>query len=289
MSDNVGPDWVIILGQPVPKATVRNYIIAAIVFCLIIAGVAYYVVQDILSQAEVVKESVPVTEEAAKPFEPAILNPLEQLLERHIEATQFNDLTSLRVRGSYRSNDVEMEMLLQARSPDLYRQTLSYNNVEIDVGMIRGELWVDQTHPVIDLDDEKLGRINETVLRMESSIPSLAWRHDGGLAMIFLELGPNEIVNGEEYSVIYNRSYSGIEIIHFIEKDTALEKMRTATITAGGEEIKIDIIYTGLSTETKYSFPTGYTVLLNDELFYEVKFDSFEFNIGLASFLFEPR
>ncbi|MEM1223310.1 MAG: hypothetical protein AAGH40_11145 [Verrucomicrobiota bacterium] len=290
MDDNVGPDWIIILGQPVPRATVRNFIIAGIVFLLIMGAVAFYVVQETLWRpVDVSEETKSDTQEIAEPFVPVILNPLEKLLLRHIEATQFNDLTSLRVRGIYKSNDIEMEMLLQARSPDLYRQTLNYNNVEVDVGMVQGNLWVEQTHPVIDLDDKKLGEINNAVLRMESSIPSLAWRHDGGLAKLFLELGPNVIEDGKEYSIIYNRSYSGIEIVHFIEKETALEKKRTTTITADDEDVTIEIVYTGISTETKYNFPSGYEVLLNDELFYEVEFDSFEFNIGLASFLFEPR
>ncbi|MEM8867931.1 MAG: hypothetical protein AAGC73_06655, partial [Verrucomicrobiota bacterium] len=106
---------------------------------------------------------------------------------------------------------------------------------------------------------------------------------------VFLELGPDRLEKGTEYTLIYNRSYTGIEITHYIDMETALEKKRVATISAEDEEIEVAILYTGVDEAAKYLFPVGYEVFLNDELYYSVEFETFEFNIGLASFIFEPR
>ncbi|MEM8867416.1 MAG: hypothetical protein AAGC73_04030, partial [Verrucomicrobiota bacterium] len=162
------------------RSTVRKFIIAGIVLLLIFAGVAYYVIREVLWRSEHAEGFEPEAPLTAEAFEPVRLTPLEQLLERHLEATGFDDLTSLRVDGVYKSKDVEMEVRLQARSPGLYRQTLQYGDVIIDVGMVENELWLDQTHPVINMEDTKLGLVNQVVLRMEASIPSLAWRQKGG-------------------------------------------------------------------------------------------------------------
>ncbi len=298
MTANIGPDWIMIMGTPVLKK--KFYAIIAFLLLVfigsIVGGVMFY--KDLVEQSKVeggsaetsinkivVKDDEMAVTDAAKPF----MDPLTALLDHHAHKTYFKDLASLIVTGVYKSGDVSVELSMMSREPDRFNQTLEFEDRRITVGLVDGELWVKQTHTLLDEQDETLSTLNRTLMVMECAIPFLAWQYTDNVYRENLERVADEQWGDVAVGVIVNTAFEDMIIYHYIGIESGRELKRLSTVKANGREQVIEVAFSDPYPDLQYLFPAGYSIAIDGDLYCTAEFKQFDFNKGLASFLFEKR
>lgn len=228
---------------------------------------------------------VPETAENEAP-----VGPLAGLLRSHREVIQADSLESLAFSGTYRTEGVEFDFELLAKRPGLFRQSLRHADLEILGGFDAKHYW--QKNPLLDEagSNRSAETANRTMLILESSFNALVWQYEGfglrGLRLMGLETHDGRICH-----VVRNKALVDPEVLHYIDRDTFVERLRTCVIEVNGVELRIEIEYdysTAVNTSGPVrQLPGGYDLRLNGAPVAEARFDSIRANIGVMTWVFE--
>jgi hypothetical protein len=289
MADNVGNDWVLILGYPVERRSVWLFSIAYALCVLAGVGLYYaftvYRVADEVEPLELVAvEPVPLAESAE------VIGSLKALINRHIAAVGYDELSGFLIRGEYRQEGVVgVPLMLMGRPSGLYKQVLEFGGRKIESGYADGAIWGNAQQTLPTEGDTQMARENRLFLLLQLSIPALGWLDLSLPLEASYELLPDEEWQGRTVSVIRNRSYQ-VPILHYIDTETALEVRRAATIaTEDGGEHLVELIFDAPATELPFAFPSGYECRLNGKKVNSVTFTKYEFDKWLPDVLFERK
>ncbi|TVP79380.1 MAG: hypothetical protein EA353_06345 [Puniceicoccaceae bacterium] len=293
MKSSVGSDWVTVLGHPVPK--VKYYTFLAILVFIFIAGSVggFLFVENLRLQAKEEKEASSTAQDRdtdrMNRREGVASDPLGTLLRYHIEATRFDKMTSLVVSGKYASEGAVLDLRIMAREPNRFLQTLQYENLRLSVGMVNGELWYDQNSPLLAEDDADLTRVNRVLMAMECAIPILSWQFKNGDFRRTLRRLPDETQDGREVAILENHAFTDMVILHQIDLETGLEIARSSLVSVGSFDQLIEIRFAAPAEDLEFAFPSGYTVQIEHTHMYSAEFEKYDFNKGIASYLFDKR
>jgi len=319
MADHVGSGWVMILGHPVEKRTVKLISLVSLV-CVCGAAGLYYISDQYadeakalellaaneLSQSKSVKAigrfgEIPIrhttavdidlaAEELSQAEPVKVFDPLRELLIKHIAAVGYADLPAFLIRGEYHQQGLaELPFMLMVRAPGLYRQSLELGVRKIDSGYAQGAIWSNAQQILPTVGDSRLARENRLFLLLQLSIPALAWLDLKQPLQEHFDLLPATVWQQQPVAVIRNRSHEA-PILHYIDLDTALEVGRSATVSAAdGSEHLLELIFAAPNAEQPIAFPSGYECRLDGNKVNSVTFSKYEFDKWLPDVLFEPK
>lgn len=288
MADNVGNDWVLILGHPVEKRSVWLFSIAC-ALCVLAAVGLYYAFTVYRAAGEVEPLELVAAEDL--PLESAgLIDPLKALLARHIAAVGYDQLSCFLIRGDYQQEGlVDVSIRLMGRHPGLYKQVLEFGGRKVESGYADGAIWGNAQQTLPTEGDSQMARENRLFLLLQLSIPALGWLDLSLPLEASYELLPDEEWNGQTVSVIRNRSEQ-VPILHYIDTETALEMRRAATISTedGGEHL-VELIFDAPAAGLPFTFPSGYECRLDGKLVNSVKFTKYDFDQWLPDVIFKRK
>ena len=284
MADNVGSDWVVILGHPVEKRAVIMCVISCALIVLAAVGICYYFVLygagDAVAPLEVVEvEDLP---DASAEFS----DPLKALIARHLTAVGYDEVSGFLIRGNYQQEGLaEVPFTLMGRHPGLYKQVLFFGGRKIESGYAEGVIWGNAQQTLPTEGESQLARENRLFLFLQLSIPALAWLDLSLPLEGRYELLPDTEWQGRPVSVIRNLSYEE-PILHYLDVETALELRRAVTVaTDDGDERLVELIFD--APALPFAFPSGYECRLDGKKVNSVIFTKYEFDKWLPDILFE--
>lgn len=283
---------VSVFGQSYPRAEIFKLGLIALFFILmsVFAGAFLYLDwRDQQLQKAVKMEAVEQMEvEAAKLKE--LEDPLKSFFGRYLQQTGFDQVESIRAVGEYTVNDITMQLTFLAKRPRLYKQSLRIKGRLIEFGYDGVDVWFEQSHGVVDSSDVDLMNLNKALAILESTIPCLAWDYDAESEVNDFELMPDAIWQGHACRVVKNTGLiSGSPVYHYIDIETGFEHYRRASIQISDKRFKdVELFYSQPLKGSSYSVPSGIELLLDGQIYYNVRFETVEVNKGIPTFLFRP-
>jgi hypothetical protein len=303
MAAKLGHDWFLILGHPVAK---RSIWVSVLVFVLCVFGAAglYYFALQSEQQVIEAKELRVVAASLPKEIlvEPkttlvvlkevqieAFKDPLKALLARHLAVTGFDQMKRVSVSGEYRVGGSIFDLSVMARAPESYKQVFKLQDIKAEIGCVGGELWLEQSRQVFDIEEGNLKKVNRVFMFMELAIPLIGWQDPYEIVKADYDLLPDQDWQGRPVSVIRSDVFE-VPILHFIDLSTQLEVRRTATVLSeNGVEHLLEVLFDAPQEGLRFPLPSGYTCRMDGELVSTAKFTQYEFDVWLPSILFEKR
>ncbi|MGJ8639675.1 MAG: hypothetical protein ACSHYA_09805 [Opitutaceae bacterium] len=282
-------DWIMILGSPIPKRRLYASLIGLVLF-LGLCGVTISVYLKNGQQAEAnVHETT--SKDNLDDETLAISDPLEKLLKRHLAATNLDSMVSLIAKGTYlNEKGLKVDLKMLFRQPNMFKQVLEFENRRYEFGISENQIW--STHSIKNSihstsEENALDIVNRHLVAMQSTITAIAWLYKEGTYRSQLERTENILWRGIEYGVIKNTTYPGIAYDHYINLETGLEKRRVVAIKNNDEVIRAEVLFDDPDEKLAYGFPSGYQIMLDGKTLCTAKFDSYETNEGVMSYLFQ--
>lgn len=286
-------EWINILGNTVHRSEFYKLLFFAFVVLSVILGLATYFVWPILfpeptKSAEVIEAE---QAEAVEVITEEEVDPLELFFEQHFAATRYNEIESIRASGTYSSGEVEMEIVFLAKNPHFYKQTLVYKNTKIEAGYDGAQLWYAQSHPVVDVSDASLLKLNRALAMLECAIPCLTWEYEKGEeSQGDFQLMAEDVWNGRQCLVVKNLGLLDSPVYHYIDAETGLELYRRSSVAIDERRRKdVELFYLPALEDSDYTLPSGYELHVDGVLYCTAQFDKIEVNRGLPDFLFQAK
>jgi hypothetical protein len=288
MADNIGNDWVLILGHPVEKRSVFMFLIFCALTVSAAVGLCYYFVIYGAADELVPLKVVEVEDQSDASAE--FPDPLKALIARHITAVGYDEVSGFLIRGNYQQEGLaDVPLRLMGRHPGLYRQVLFFGGRKVESGYAEGAIWGNSQQTLPTEGVTQMARENRLFLFLQLSIPALAWLDLSLPLEGRYELLPDAEWQGRLVSVIRNHSYEE-PILHYLDTETALEVRRAATVdTDDGGEHLVELIFAAPAVELPFAFPSGYECRLDGKKVNSVKFTKYEFDKWLPDILFERK
>lgn len=282
-----------ILGYPIPKVKIIILLSTILIFVLSCLVGGFFFVQKLKQETK--ERMIDWTGDSRArseyvkrmdPGSPDAVDPLEALRRFHIEATGFDRVTSLRLGGRYIADGISLELTIMGRKPNRFLQKLKHQDRQLTVGLIDGEIWYQQNSPLLAEENDDLTQINRVLMIMECAIPLLAWEFSGSEFRRNIVRLPDEVINGVEVAILENHVFPEVVIRHQIDLHSGLELARTSLVSVGESQQLIELVFKPPAPGIVYPVPSGYSVRINQSLVCTAVFETYEFNIGLAPFLF---
>ncbi|MGJ8638173.1 MAG: hypothetical protein ACSHYA_02165 [Opitutaceae bacterium] len=282
----------IIFGQSFPRRELIKLAVIALIIIAAVSTTAFLIYKDWRETIDAKTEKLEATEiqrvEIKKEAKEE-LTPIMAFFETYLAQTKMDSVQTIRARGTYKIGDLELDLTLIGKNPNLYRQTLKYEKTTIDFGFDGDEAWLHQSQKVIDTSDEGLMVFNQNLGILETTIPCLGWDYGPNELLPHLQLMPDTVWNGIDCILIKNTGLiDDTAVYHYIDKNTGFEHYRRASLNASGNSYKdAEIFFQPPLDDVEYPIPGGIVFHLDGRLYYTVTFDKVSVNAGIANFLFE--
>jgi hypothetical protein len=224
----------------------------------------------------------------------AYLSPLERVLEKHLNASNFDELSTYFGEGTFGLEPSPGPITLMARAPKFYKFKTEYSarSQAIEFGFDGKTAWLDG---VTGSMTPEQAEFFTKIAVMEISFLHLAWSYrskaavEDGLDTV-LELLPSASWNGRACAVLRSFGILPLEITHYIDLQTSHEIHREAEIMdANGEIIKVGVDFDAPDPSAAYGIPMGYQIYVNGKLHDRVKLTKVRTNQVMLSSLFKAR
>ncbi len=302
--------YVSILGEPILKWKVHlSLAVVLLVVCAAI-GTAYYIMlqnrgavvsvpEVATSETEVVTpEPLPEVVERLEPVLPDrydTLSPLAQILEKHLRATQLDEVRDFIAQGSFGGELSNHKIVLKARAPNLYKFKTEYAapGMVVEFGYDSEFAWIKDSRLVMGKSNPETDTFVSIAI-MEASFAHLAWSYGSLAAQEYglntvLEWCPSEIWHGRECDVVRSYGLLPITMYHYIDKATSREVYRRAKFAnAADEMVEVGIEYSPPDESAAYALPMGYRIFIDGKLHDTVEYTEVRFNRVIMSGIFTP-
>ena len=299
--------YINVLGEPILRWKLHAWLACILSVCILSIGVVYIVMlqnRTTRSASEMIAARPSVATSAAgersqKSVAPetrvksfASLSPLERVLEKHLHASNFDELSTYLGEGTF-SMDIGLGLItLMARAPNFYKFKTEYptRSKVIEFGFDGRSAWLDG---VTGRMTPEQAEFFTKMAVMEISFLHLAWSYRSKAALEYgldtvLELLPPDTWNGKECLVLRSFGILPLEITHYIDPETYREIHREAEIMgANGEIIKVGVDFDTPDPSAAHGIPMGYQIYLNGELHDQVKLTKVRTDQVMLSSLFK--
>ena len=307
--------YINVLGEPILRWKLYAWLACILSVCILSMGVVYIVMlqnRTARSASEMIAARPSVATSAAgersqksvapvAPVAPekrvksiAYLSPLERVLEKHLNASNFDELSTYFGEGTFGLEPSPGPITLMARAPKFYKFKTEYSarSQAIEFGFDGKTAWLDG---VTGRMTPEQAEFFTKIAVMEISFLHLAWSYrskaavEDGLDTV-LELLPSASWNGRACAVLRSFGILPLEITHYIDLQTSHEIHREAEIMdANGEIIKVGVDFDAPDPSAAYGIPMGYQIYVNGKLHDRVKLTKVRTNQVMLSSLFKAR
>jgi hypothetical protein len=207
------------------------------------------------------------------------------ILEKYRTASGLSEVQDVILQGNYIKDGLEFRLKLLAKLPRLVSKTLEDDALKMvysgdgDTAKIKiedaeGKI---QQQVLPDLLDQQTILLEGAVLALASNqLPDVlvyTWEAD-------------QTFEGQIYWTIQNRISAQDSIIHLLDPETGLERVRFVYFEHDGERQQLSLQLSDYRPQGKGELPFAYTLKLDGELRGEVKLDSIQLNPGLMRWMF---
>jgi len=210
---------------------------------------------------------------------------LEFILEKYRTASGLSEVQDVILQGNYIEDDLEFRLKLLAKLPRLVSKTLENEAVEMVYSYdgnsaklkIEDSEGTEQQQVLTDLLDQQAILLEGAVLALASNqLPDvLAYTREA-----------DQTFEGQIYWAIQSRISAQDSIIHLLDTETGLERVRLIYFEHDGERQQLSLQLSDYRQQGEGKLPFGYTLKLNGELRGETKLDSIQLNPGLMRWMF---
>jgi len=213
-------------------------------------------------------------------------SPLLKALRGHVAALDLAESQSITMWGTYTSANAPFAIAIFAKKPNLYRQSLRFNELAIDAGFDGKEYW---ENPQTNTGTDIRTAFNDQLLVLESAFAALVWHFEAkGVNRLSLEKA--ETTGAEDRLVLRNDALLPDSVYHHLDAETHLETMRTAVLRADEGSIEVEIHYEYKRSEPQPEVATyelsGYRMRIDGEEISVASLDAIESNRGVMPWMF---
>lgn len=302
--------YINVLGEPILSLKLYAWLACILSVCILSIGVVYIVMlqnRTARSAPEMMATNPKAgsstlgerSQKSVAPVAPetrvksiAYLSPLERVLEKHLNASNFDELSTYLGEGTFGLHLGPGRITLMARAPKFYKFKTEYStrNKIIEFGFDGKTAWLDGVTGI--MNPEKAEFFTKIAV-MEISFLHLAWSYRSKAALEYgldtvLELLPPASWNGRACAVVRSFGILPLEITHYIDLQTSREIHREAEIMdENGEILKVGVDFDPPDRSAAYGIPMGYQIYLNGKLHDRVKLTKVRTNQLMLSSLFK--
>lgn len=265
-------------------------------FALIVAGLlglaAIVALVPVESEPELVEldpllapqEKAPEAEEEASRI---ALNPLEQVIFPHYQATGLEMVETMKMEGDITLADGSIHHLtLFFRRPNLARRILEQNGLRNDMGYDGQEVWAQQ----VSRDGEQrmvdnLSEDQKRIFREGARVGSALWDYEAHPEW-FTRL-PDTVIDGEPCHVIACEN-DRKRTVTYLGQDDFLERRREETDLTTSRPVTANFVFGDERTVSGVTMPHRVETISGGKVFSTVEVTSLEINAGVPSYIFEP-
>ena len=207
------------------------------------------------------------------------------ILDKYRTASGLSEVQDVILQGNYIKDGLEFRLKLLAKLPRLVSKTLEDDALKMvysgdgDTAKIKiedaeGKI---QQQVLPDLLDQQTILLEGAVLALASNpLPDV---------LVYTRKA-DQTFEGQIYWTIQNRISAQDSIIHLLDPETGLERVRFVYFEHDGERQQLSLQLSDYRPQGKGELPFAYTLKLDGELRGEVKLDSIQLNPGLMRWMF---
>lgn len=212
---------------------------------------------------------------------------LEEVLEAYGLATGFNQARTVSMEGSASSNNREYDMNVFAKAPNQLRQVMAHGDTKITCVYNGNEGNLELVNYANNRQSSRMLTAEQSLSALMSSVVSLPiWQYERAPSSLE-DLGLDTI-DGVVYRVIANHQFETATIMHYLDADTMIERMRLAEYESDGEPCRIQVKYSDYQKNGDFYAPMRIEVVeqQNIEIRTICVIEKWSFNKGLLPSLF---
>ena len=207
------------------------------------------------------------------------------ILEKYRTASGLSEVQDVILQGNYIEDGLESRLKLLAKLPRLVSKTVeddaikmvySYDGKTARLKIEDGEGTIEQ-QVLTELVDQK-------ALFLEGAVLALASNQLPDVLVYTRE--EDQTFEGQTYWTIQSRLSAQDSVIHLLDTETGLERVRFIYFEHDGERQQLSLQLSDYRQQGEAKLPFGYTLKLNGELRSETKLDSIQLNRGLMRWMF---
>ena len=218
----------------------------------------------------------------------AEMSRVERIIFGHRDATGYDKIESLRLRGTMQTDSGELEMIYYFKRPNQFRRELSTGDKVTRVDGFDGDVvWMQ-----VELPD---GRQRVTDITGTPEGDELRNSSRLGSYLLEYERHPDRIefmgmtgFQDNQYHAFRYRSPDGSEVIHHLHPTTLLEQRRILTMVQNGENLPAHIIFGDYrEIDEGVTYPWRWQFFINNREVATLLITQAEVNDGVPSFIFD--
>lgn len=228
--------------------------------------------------------AVPVDPETVDDDAEAPLS-LESILEKYRTASGMTEVRGVILHGNYAEDGREFTMKLLAKSPGLVRKTLKDDALKMVCSYDGETANIEIEDPEGQMHQQALTDVlYQQAIILEGA--ALALASDKLPDVLAYKWEADQTYEGQVCWTIRRRMSAGHSMIHLLDSETGLERVRFVHFMHEGQRQQLSLHLSDYRQQDGGTLPFAYTLKFNGELRGEAQLDSIQLNPGLMPWMF---
>ena len=210
---------------------------------------------------------------------------LGSILDKYRTASGMSEVQGIILHGNYAEDGREFAMKLLAKSPGLVRKTLKDDALEMICRYDGETANIEIEDPEGKLHQQALtDALYQQAIILEGAVLALA--SDQLPDVLAYKWEADQTYDGQACWTIRRRMSTNQSMIHLLDPETGLERVRFVYFMHGGQRQQLSLHLSDYRQQGAGALPFGYTLKFNGKLRGEAKLDSIQLNPGLMPWMF---
>ena len=220
--------------------------------------------------------------EAAEPLS------LELILEKYRTAVGLSEVKGVILHGRYVEDEHDFAMKLMVKSPRLVRKVLTDAGLSMVCSYDGDQASIEIEDPEGQLHQQPLSdELYRQAIILEGAVLSLA--SDKLPDVLVYQWEADQDYEGLNYWTIRRRVSAQQSMIHLLDPETGLERVRFVTFMHEGQRQQLSLHLSDYRQQGQAHLPFAYTLKLNGKVRGEARIESIQLNPGLMLWMFSAK